>query len=884
MRTFRLLGMILIAIFICINLAACSDGNEEDDLKPNPGETSTITIDSNIITNGLVFAAEGSVKSVSFTTNADWTLNIASTTGGLTWCTASVTSGKKGEALVEFTTLNNSDYDDRSVSVTIKAGKASQTFTITQKYKEAILVTADKFEIDQKGGSINVEVKSNIDYQMEISETAKSWITETNTRALTTHNHTFSIAANEEYEKREGEIYFKKGEHVETVRVYQAGGALVMLTKEEYVVSDKGETITVEIKSNVEYGIKMPQVDWIYDEASTLGASSHTLKYVISLNETNNSRSAQIIYYDKKDATNTDTLTITQMQKGAIIIANNEYTIGTKGGVIEVKLNSSLDYTVSIADNGKNWISYRENTGSLVTNKMNFKIAENASGNIRTSHITFASNGISQDIKITQQGTGTIYLATAGTLFSFIDSSIKDKITRLKIIGNLNAADIEFLRNMKNIQVLDLSEVNIISIGKGAFEKCSSLTSIDIPNSVTSIGDAAFAYCSNLTSINIGNNVTNIGSHVFFSCRKLASVTIGNSVTKIGNFAFAHCTDLTSVTIGHSVKFIGKSVFYYCSSLTSITIPNSVTSIEYNTFKGCSGLVYVTIGNNITSIEDYAFSDCSNLVSVTIPNSVTNIGICAFEGCSNLQSVSIGNSVGKIGRFAFIDCTNLTSINVDEDNSNFSSIDGVLYDKNRTALIQCPQRKTVITIPNSVTSIRFSAFSSCLSLTSIAIPNSVTSIGEHSFYNCLSLTSITIPNNVTSIEESTFSHCSSLTSVTIPNSITSIGSFAFWNCSSLTSINIPDGTTRIYGMAFSGCLGLTSVTIPSSVTYTGYDIFESCSNITEIHIKHEFPRSINPSIFSDINKEHCILYVPKGCKNAYSAATGWKEFKNIMEE
>ena len=497
MRTFRLLGLVLITMLVSINFAACSDGNEEDDLKPNPGETSTITIDSNIITNGLVFAAEGSVKSVSFTTNADWTLNIASTTGGSTWCTASVTSGKKGEASVEFTTLDNSDYDDRSVSVTIKAGTASQTFTIIQKCKEAILVTTDKFEIVQEGGSINVEVKSNIDYQMEISETAKSWITETNTRALTTHNHTFSVAANEEYEKRDGEIFFKNGEHVETVKIYQAGGAVIVLTKEKYEVSDKGETITVEIKSNVEYGIKMPQVDWIYDEASVRGASSHTLKYIINPNETYDSRSAQIIYFDKNNTASADTLTIIQVQKDAIVIGNNEYTIDAKGKTIEVELSSNIDYTISIADDGKDWISCVENTRALTTKKIKFNIAENTSDDSRASHITFASgNGVSQNIKIIQQGAlPVIHVETAGTLSRLINSSVKDEITKLKITGNLNSTDTEFLRKMKKIQVLDLSEVNMTKLGYYSFQLCNNLTSIIIPSSVTSIGEGAFWEC-----------------------------------------------------------------------------------------------------------------------------------------------------------------------------------------------------------------------------------------------------------------------------------------------------------------------------------------------------------------------------------------------------
>lgn len=642
MRTFRLLGLVLITMLVSINFAACSDGNEQDDLDPD--KNSTITIDSSIITNGLAFAAEGSIKSVSFTTNTDWTLNIASTTGGSIWCMASVVSGKKGEASVEFTTLDNSDYDDRSVSVTIKAGTASQTFTIIQKCKEAILVTTDKFEIVQEGGSINVEVKSNIDYQMEISETAKSWITETNTRALTTHNHTFSIAANEEYEKREGEIYFKKGEHVETVKVYQAGGAVIVLTKEKYEVSDKGETITVEIKSNVEYGIKMPQVDWIYDEASVRGASSHTLKYIINPNETYDSRSAQIIYFDKNNTASADTLTIIQVQKDAIVIGNNEYTIDAKGKTIEVELSSNIDYTISIADDGKDWISCVENTRALTTKKIKFNIAENTSDDSRASHITFASgNGVSQNIKIIQQGAlPVIHVETAGTLSRLINSSVKDEITKLKITGNLNSTDTEFLRKMKKIQVLDLSEVNMTKLGYYSFQLCNNLTSIIIPSSVTSIGEGAFDNCSYLTSITLPNSVTTIGNETFAGCSGLTSITIPNSVTSIGIEAFSCCRRLTSITIPGGVTSIGMEAFSWCSGLTSITISKGVTKIGINAFWGCSSLTSVTIPNSVTSIGKGAFSACFGLTSITIPNSVTSIGDYAFWGCSRMREIHIG--------------------------------------------------------------------------------------------------------------------------------------------------------------------------------------------------------------------------------------------------
>lgn len=221
MRPFRLIGTVLTAVLMCANFISCSKDNNEP---ITPEEAPTITIDPNIITNGLVFVTESDEKTISFTTNADWTLSVAATTGGSTWCTPSVTSGSKGSAAVKFTTTENTDYEDRSVAVTIKTGTTSKTFTITQKCKDAMLLTSDKFEVSQKGGAINIEVKANVNYQMEISETAKDWITQTSTRALTTHKHTFNIAANEEYNKREGEIYFINGKQKEIVKVYQTGG------------------------------------------------------------------------------------------------------------------------------------------------------------------------------------------------------------------------------------------------------------------------------------------------------------------------------------------------------------------------------------------------------------------------------------------------------------------------------------------------------------------------------------------------------------------------------------------------------------------------------------------------------------------------------------
>lgn len=434
-------------------------------------------------------------------------------------------------------------------------------------------------------------------------------------------------------------------------------------------------------------------------------------------------------------------------------------------------------------------------------------------------------------------------------------------------------------------------------IGDYAFNDCTGLESITIPESVEKIGRSAFFYCTRLENVNVSDGIKIIGEGAFFGCYSLKFFKITESVNSVGEYAFGRCSELKSVTIKNGIKSVSNQMFADCTSLNEIVLPNSIESIGRRAFLNCAALENLELPDSIDTIADYAFYGCSQIKSLSI--SAKKIGNYTFSLCSQLESVrfsdnletigdeafkgtdlsdvSIPSAVSDIGKRAFV-TNKIKKINVDENNQYYTSIDGVLFNKSETEIIDYPNytEAEFYAIPQSVTSIGEYAFSGDVpSLKTIVIPDTITKIGNSAFMDFYGLEYINIPDSVTVIGDNAFNGCTELASITIPYSVTEIGDSAFRYCSSLQSVSLSEGLESIGDYAFGGDYVLSNITLPNSLNDISPTAFFDCENFCEYLTDVSNPYfSVTDGVLYSKDKTELVSY-PSGKKgNKYSVLQG----------
>jgi hypothetical protein len=426
----------------------------------------------------------------------------------------------------------------------------------------------------------------------------------------------------------------------------------------------------------------------------------------------------------------------------------------------------------------------------------------------------------------------TVDVSVPGTLFSLLTSYEKSNITDLTITGSLNQEDFSFFRfSLPELENLDLEAASIEGnrIPDLAFMMMTNLKTVVFPSTLTTIGQAAFIW-SGITSVTFPPSLTTIEASAFAMCDHITGISIPSSVTSIGFNAFI-CSNLVSISVDNTNP-------NYCSDNNVLYNKDKSVLILYPPLKADQNFV---IPSTVTTVLYGAFESCKYLENLTFPSSVTAIDLPVCLGCDSLKSYSADNA-----------------------NQKYSTADGVLFNKQKSALLTFPKGKADI---------------------SYTIPESVDTIAQYAFTGNHKINSIKLPSTLAVIRECGFSNCTGLSEINFPSTLNFIGSTAFYGCVNLKQLKFPVSLDSIPVDAFGYCSGLTSVTIPSSVKYMSYTNLSNCTNLDTIKINAAIPPIAGEDYFSPHNFDttNCLLYVPSGSLEAYSNSPLWSSFPHIIE-
>ena len=801
------------------------------------------------------------------------------------------------DSKVVFTAEANQEPDARYAVISIKDRASShvETATVTQKQKDALTVSASSVEMEKEGGTFELVLNYNANYNLSYDDAP--WLSVVETRAMSSSTIVFMAAANEGVNTRTGHIVVTMNDLSETVTVYQKGGRTLILSEKDFTIGHDGGEVNIQATSNLDYEILGPGVSWITlkEGSATRAIVTDNYTWTVSANDTGEERTATILFKDKESDLS-ETVTVKQTQND-VIEGTDTYTVPWEGGTFDVPVRTNTEYTPSIEQEG-DWLSIVQ-TKALHTSTITLDAKPNTDISPRTAVLVLTSTQGSWRITITQKATAhqvTVHVPTPGTLSQVISEEDLHKIINLKITGKLNEEDLELLKGGAYhpydpgtfvgtghdayfecdwlVEELDISEMTTTTDATGEiFQAIPSLTKVIMPLHVETVSNHAFSWCINLETIDFGVNsdiITICGGGkgsgwttirwnyygAFENCQSLKSVTLPDNLEEFQAGAFLNCTSLENVIFPEScnVRTLQPTVMSANSNYGADLPGMSAATASFGILPGCTSIETLTLPKSLRKIQVGALAGVQAR-HIIFPDGLTSVDSRSlFEGCSRLEEVSLPALITEFGSFMFYGCKNLTKI---ETQANITKYGNYCFAKANPAFLVLDPSATYgdyvfegmdgesLTIPDNFTDIPCGMFANWTNLKTINF-GGVEKIGKKAFQGCTALSELnTLPQSLKYIDEYAFYECTALKNLVLPESVTYVGEGAFLLCDWIETVEIRCSHVRFgervfgefyssgYNSAIRVTIANTVVSAPGKLGYY-YDYEKKLGRVHEI--------------------------------------------------
>lgn len=734
----------------------------------------------------ITIPSSGGSGEVSLTANKPWTAS-----SDKSWCMISPSSGENASnARITITCEANTTYEERVCTVLFSCAEMSGTVQVKQEANLGLFVSPSIYEITNAAQQVNIEVKTNVKFTVEVDGRCKDWITHSITKGLASSIVVLDIKENNDYDPREGIITIKEnnGTLSQSITIKQSQTDEIILSESVLDVSGQSQTAFIAIKANTDFTVN-PQVEWI-NYLETKGLNESQIQLAIAENNSEEDR-VGIVLIKQVNGSLQRELVINQAVKDTIIVSGADDTIiNSNSSQIDFQIRTNQQYSIDLGD--CDWIKM-VNTKSLSRYNETLIVDKNDSDKYRSCKVAIIKeNGsVYHSFTITQRANERKYV-----LYTF-------DVWQTSPI-NILAYDSSNEFDLSSVERMYIDDIEVSPTLTYSFPSVGEHT-VWVLFKNLAIPRRASIQCTSLTRAIIGDDITFIGSECFYFCRQLKQLYIGEGVSFIGKFVLPNCHPDLSIEVSPNNP-------YYDSR------DNCNAIIETRTSKIIASSGNTVIPNTVVTIGESSFWQTKGLSSITIPASVKNIEFQSIM-YTDLKSITFESADIKIAERAIIRNEELESIYGPKD---IASDDHKCLIKDGVLLSFAAKGITQYTIPEGVTRIGGQVFERTTALHSILLPNTLVSIAALAFWES-GITAIEIPDSVHTIELQAFTLCNKLTRFVFGRGLSTLQLYTLQSCASLKEIYSRATTAPVlstYGNVFESIPEGGTLYIPKGSDYS----------------------------------------------------------------